>query len=190
MCLGLAEESVPAFTSSFKVSSVSGGMPAPSSEMMNTISSPSGQPVEQDTAFFFFLHHDAVEEGIFHNGLEGELGDCVLTEFFRHIHHKGHAIVIAHVLETDIKAYMLQLLLNGVHQLPAAQGQFIKTGQGLDGFGYFLALPGLGQPVNHIQGIIEKMRINLGLQCAEFRHPKLIRSLFWLSIKVMISSVM
>ena len=73
---------------------------------------------------------------------------------------------------------MLQLLLDGVHQLPAAQSQFIKTGQDLDCFRYFLALPGLGQPVNHIQGIIEKMRINLGLKGAEFRHPKLIRSLF------------
>ena len=119
-----------------------------------------------------------MEKGIFHNGLERQLGDCVLAQFFRHIHHKGHTIVIPHVLETHIKAYMLQLLLNEVHQLPAAQSQFIKTGQDLDCFRYFLALPGLGQPVNHIQGIIEKMGINLGLKGAEFRHPKLIRSLF------------
>ena len=95
-----------------------------------------------------------MKEGIFHNGLEGELGDRVLTDFFRHIHHKGHAVVIPHVLETHIKAYMLQLLLDGVHQLLAAQGQLIEAGQGLDRLRDLLALSGLGQPVNHIQGII------------------------------------
>ena len=61
-----------------------------------------------------------MQECIFHNGLEGELGDGVIIEFIRHIHHKGDAVVIAHVLQPDIQAYMLQLRLNGVHEPVAA----------------------------------------------------------------------
>ena len=115
-----------------------------------------------------------MEKGIFHNGLKGQLRDLIVLQLSGNVKDKLCAVVVAHILQLHIQGHMGQIVPDPVGQLPPAKGQLVKTGQSLDCPGYLVGLAVLGQPVDHIQGIVEKMRVDLGLEGSEIRLRKLL----------------
>ena len=92
-----------------------------------------------------------------------------MVKLRRNVRNKFRTVVVAHVLKLHIKGYMGHFIMDCTDQIPAPKSQAVEAGKSLDGFRYFFALPGLGQPVDHIQGVIEKMGIDLCLEGAKFR---------------------
>ena len=135
---------------------------------------PSGK---DDSSLFGVLFQNAVQDTVLNDRLEGQFWDRVLEQIIRNIDQKIYGVMKTHILQLDVDRNMLQFICYGAEALLSAQRQLIKTGQLLDRRGYILGAALLGQPVDHIHCIIEKMWIDLGLQRIKFRYPQILGGL-------------
>ena len=109
-----------------------------------------------------------MQKSIFHNRLEGQLGDRETAKLRRNVCYKVCTVIVTHILELHIKRCVGDLIIDRANKLFLSECQTVKADKCLNRLAYLADLPGSCQPVDHIQGIVEKMRIDLGLQGAEF----------------------
>ena len=93
---------------------------------------------KHDGPLLLLLFHDAVEDGVLHHRLEGQLRDRSFHQAVRHIHNKINVIRKPHVQQLHIDRHMLQLILDGAQGLLPAQRQLVEPGQLLHGHSHLL----------------------------------------------------
>ena len=108
-------------------------------------------------------------EGVLHQGLQGDLGDPVGIKFRGDIYLIVQDILVADLLDLQIAAGMAQLFLDGNVVLSFIKAGPEETGQGSDQADDLVFLFRFRQPDDGVQGIVEEMGIDLGLEQLQLR---------------------
>ncbi len=118
-----------------------------------------------------------MQNRILHERLQNNIQTRQRTQFFRNLDLKMNRIVIVEFLDIDIDLYMLHLFTDADQILAVVQTQPVKTGQIPRDLFDILRLIVHGDPVDQIQCIVQKMRIDLCLQNTKLRHPRVLTEL-------------
>ena len=110
------------------------------------------------------LIFDSMVYGIFHHRLKHQLDDLLLQDFFFHMDFKFHFILIPHLLYGQITPGIVNFPFYGHQFILVADALPKQPGQGRGHEHHLFCFPALRHPDNGIQGIVQKMRIDLGLQ--------------------------
>ena len=115
------------------------------------------------------LQFDAVVQGVFHQGLEGELGEGDLLQVRGDVDGVAHDILIPGLLNLEIAAHVLFLLPEG-DDIPApAEGVAEEGGQAGYHLYRLLGLLRLDEPDDGVHGVVEKVGVDLGLNQGQLR---------------------
>ena len=101
---------------------------------------------------------------VFHKGLQAQLLDPAVQGFGLRLDLIVQDIGIAHFLNIEIALDAGQLLLKGHHCAAFAEDHPEKPGEGLDHLNDLLLIPGLRQPDDDLQRVVEKVGIDLFLK--------------------------
>ena len=119
------------------------------------------------SAFCFF--RDAVLDGVLDQGLQGDLGQSGVKQLIVGLHHIINGALPAQLLDAHVGVAQPQLLLQGDDIPPTGERQLVELGQGhhdlLDLVRFLL----FGHPADHVQRVVQEVRIDLALQRLELR---------------------
>ena len=111
-------------------------------------------------------------KSIFHQRLQGKLQDRISVHAVRNIDFIIHNIPVPELLYFQITAYMRNLLTDRYIIPPLAERRPEKSRQGGNEGDHFFLLSCFRHPYDSIQGVVQKVRINLCLQKFQLRIPK------------------
>ena len=106
----------------------------------------------------------AVVDGVFQDGLDNELDGVELLHAVPGLNGGGELVLVAHLLNGEIVAGMLQLIGNGDDVAAPAQGDPEEPGQGGEHHRGLVGAAVLRHPHHGVQGVIEEVGIDLGLK--------------------------
>ena len=114
------------------------------------------------------LGNDSVDNSIFHKRLQRNFYHFIWVGLFLNIEMIFYFSLITFFLNLNISAYMCDLLSDGVYPFPGVKPRPVELRKGFYNMTCFFIVALKCDPVDHIQCIIEKMRIDLFLQYAQF----------------------
>ena len=97
--------------------------------------------------------HDPVDNGVFHQGLQDQLGHKTALQPVRHVDLTGEAVLKPEGLDIDVAVHQLQLVLQR-DKLAAGDSGPEDDGQVRCQGGHLGHVVGYAQPLHGIQGII------------------------------------
>ena len=106
---------------------------------------------------------DAVVDGVFDDGLEGDLIAQVLRAVLLNVKMIGKLLLVAHALDLQIALGVLHLAADGDQLVALADADAEQPRQGVDHHHGLRVLPLLTHPGNGIQGIIQEVGVDLRL---------------------------
>ena len=108
---------------------------------------------------------DAVLHGVFHQRLQDDAGHFVVQQILVHlIGLLSQLRPVDPALDAHIQPHMLQFLGNGGDDPAVIKGQTVKPREGVEQVAGIQVGSGDGPPVEIGEGVIQEMRIDLGLQ--------------------------
>ena len=110
------------------------------------------------------LFKDAVDDGVLDDGLQDDFDDGALLHPRLHIPFGAHPVLKAHVLYLHIEPGVLEFVRQGDDLFAPAQRKTVEPGQGVHHAAYFRHIVGDGGAVDEVQGIVEEVGVDLGLQ--------------------------
>ena len=113
------------------------------------------------------LQHDPVQDGVLDERLCDELEDRAVQQLLRHVDLQAYGVLVAHVLDLDVRAGVLDLVAEPHRVFPAAKAQLVEARQSVDHRPYLLRLVFQRHPVDQVEGVVEEMGIDLCLQRLE-----------------------
>ena len=106
---------------------------------------------------------DAVVDGVFDDGLEGDLVAEILRTVFLHVEVVGKLLLVAHALDLQIALGVLHLAADGDQFVALTDADAEQPRQRVDHHHGFRVLPLLAHPRNGIQRIVEEVGVDLRL---------------------------
>ena len=110
----------------------------------------------------------AVVDGVFQHRLDDQLDGIELLHAVFGLNIGGELVLVAHLLNGEVMPGMLQLVGNGDHAGPPAQGDPEEAGQGGEHHHRILGPAVFRHPHHGVQGIVQEVGIDLGLQHIQF----------------------
>ena len=121
-----------------------------------------------------------MDDRIFHKWLKNNIETCIALQFFRHIYLERNGVIKVIIFDIDINLNMLDFFPDGNQALSMIQTQPIEPGQIPRQRSDLLCTVVHGNPVNQIQRIVEKMWVDLRLQCPYLCHFNFLTKLIML----------
>lgn len=118
------------------------------------------------------LELDAVVEGVFHQGLKGQLGEPGRPEGGVDLDGVIQDILVAGLLNLEIAADLPLLLLQGDDVLPPAEGVAEELRQVGDHLHRRLGPVRLDEPDDGVHGVVQEVRVDLSLEEGQLRFPE------------------
>ena len=114
-----------------------------------------------------------MDDGVFHQGLEHQLGQDAVHKPLLHIDLAGEAVLEADALDIDVPFDQLQLFLQGDQLIPRNTGpeQLRQIGGDISDLRHPI---GNAHPLDAVQGVIQEMGVQLGLHHAQLGFVQLL----------------
>ena len=110
---------------------------------------------------------DAVVDGVLHQRLQDQLVHPQRKQLLRHVDFVVQLVLVAHLLDVEVAAHVIHLVREG-DDLPApAQADAEQAGQRAHQPHDLVGLVLLRHPADGIQGVVEEVGLDLGLQGAD-----------------------